>query len=176
MRACALWSTRQTYDEEVAWQPWQPRLQFQLGHRKVCRIGRPLGYLTFRDLGKLIYPLQSKALRRCKMCKVAVTERSAGTQGNVRFRHRRRSQVDPVPAAVFGAMPTLRAAENAPTEICSFSIKFPDASGGFRIQRDSDSSACPNVVCSNCGAAFRREHLQSTATPSAPFLAQVTPR
>ena len=27
--------------------------------------------------------------------------------------------------------------------------------GGFRIQRDSDSAGCPNVVCSHCQAAFR---------------------
>ena len=137
--------------------PWPRRLD----SFSFVAAGRPLDYLTFRDLGKLIYPLQSKAalLRLCKIHNSAVTKtkHAAGAQGNVRFCHRRRSQVDPLPAAVFRAMPTLPSAERA-TEILLLAPGFHrHASGGFRIQRDSDSSACPNVVCSNCGAAFRRE-------------------
>jgi len=80
------------------------------------RGGRPLGYLTFRDLGKLIYPLQSKEHKA--MCDSATDDEAKSILYLLQF--------------------------SEPCPRC-----------GFRIQRDSDSSACPNVVCSNCGAAFR---------------------
>ncbi|CAE7350817.1 unnamed protein product, partial [Symbiodinium sp. CCMP2456] len=80
------------------------------------RGGRPLGYLTFRDLGKLIYPLQSKEHKA--MCDSATDDEAKSILYLLQF--------------------------SEPCPRC-----------GFRIQRDSESSACPNVVCSNCGAAFR---------------------
>ncbi|CAE7255006.1 unnamed protein product, partial [Symbiodinium sp. CCMP2456] len=80
------------------------------------RGGRPLGYLTFRDLGKLIYPLQSK--EHTAMCGSATDDEAKSILYLLQF--------------------------SEPCPRC-----------GFRIQRDSESSACPNVVCSKCGAAFR---------------------
>ncbi|CAE7476687.1 unnamed protein product [Symbiodinium natans] len=82
----------------------------------VRRGGGLLGHLTFRDLGKLIFPIQTKEYKA--MCDSATDDEAKSILYLLQY--------------------------SEPCPRC-----------GFRIQRDSDSAGCPNVVCSHCQAAFR---------------------
>ncbi|CAK9034116.1 unnamed protein product [Durusdinium trenchii] len=80
------------------------------------RGGRALGLMTFRDFGKMIFPLASKEHKA--MCD-AVSD------------------------------------DDAKSVLYLLHFSEPCPQCGFRIQRDSDSAGCPNVVCSHCQTAFR---------------------
>ncbi|CAJ1406768.1 unnamed protein product [Effrenium voratum] len=80
------------------------------------RGGRPLGHLTFRDVGKLMFPIDSKEYKAmCDAC----------------------------------------SDDDAKSVLYVLHFSEPCPRCGFRIQRDSDSSGCPNVVCTHCQAPFR---------------------
>ena len=78
-----------------------------------------------------------------------------GIQSHVRVLNGWRSQVNPLPVAVLGAVPTLYRACNVYSRWHQHRC-LHQPQGGFRIQRDSDSAGCPNVVCSHCQASFRQ--------------------
>jgi len=80
------------------------------------RGGRPTGTMSFRDVGKMIFPITSKEHKA--MCD-AISD-------------------DEAKSVLY---------------VLHFSEPCPQC--GFRIQRDSDSAGCPNVVCTHCKAPFR---------------------
>eukprot|EP00438_Fugacium_kawagutii_P033686 Skav203317 [mRNA] locus=scaffold1007:114717:118200:- [translate_table: standard] len=83
---------------------------------KATMPSKPLGYMSFRDVGKLIFPITSKEHKA--MCDATSDDEAKSV-----------------------------------LYILHFSEPCPQC--GFRIQRDSDSAGCPNVICSHCKAPFR---------------------